>query len=76
MPTCPKCRRHFRVLEDEDDGQHGCPSCGYGDRELAVFCEYCSTEVDPDDCDMEHAPFCSAVCAINAQAEDDERNCA
>ncbi len=29
MPTCPSCRHHFRVLEDEDDGQHGCPACGY-----------------------------------------------
>lgn len=29
MATCPKCRHYFRVLEDEDDGQHGCPSCGY-----------------------------------------------
>lgn len=32
MARCPKCRHQFRVLEDEDDGQHGCPSCGYGDR--------------------------------------------
>jgi hypothetical protein len=29
MSTCPSCRYYFRVLEDEDDGQHGCPSCGY-----------------------------------------------
>jgi hypothetical protein len=33
MPRCPKCLRSFRVLEDEDDGQHGCPRCGYGDCE-------------------------------------------
>jgi hypothetical protein len=33
MARCPRCRCHFRVLEDEDDGQHGCPRCGYGDRE-------------------------------------------
>lgn len=44
--------------------------------EQPIYCEYCSTEVDADVCDMAHAPFCSAVCAINAQAEDDERNCA
>lgn len=31
MATCPKCRYYFQVLEDEDDGQHGCPSCGYGE---------------------------------------------
>ncbi len=30
MPRCPQCRRSFRVLEDEDDGQHDCPHCGYG----------------------------------------------
>jgi ssDNA-binding Zn-finger/Zn-ribbon topoisomerase 1 len=29
MATCPCCRHHFRVLEDEDDGQHDCPRCGY-----------------------------------------------
>jgi hypothetical protein len=29
MATCPACRHHFRVLEDEDDGQHDCPHCGY-----------------------------------------------
>lgn len=33
MPRCPKCRTFFRVPEDEDDGQHGCPSCGYGERD-------------------------------------------
>lgn len=28
MATCPKCRRHFRTLEDEE-GMHECPRCGY-----------------------------------------------
>lgn len=37
MPQCPKCRYRFRVMEDEDDGQHSCPSCGYGDDR----CDYC-----------------------------------
>lgn len=72
MPTCPKCRRHFRVLEDEDDGQHGCPRCGFGDQPLPVCCEYCSNQIDVDDCDFEHVPFCSAQCSINAQLEDEE----
>lgn len=31
MARCPKCHKHFAVLEDEDDGQHGCPHCGYGE---------------------------------------------
>ena len=26
---CPRCKRSFRVLEDEQ-GMHACPSCGYG----------------------------------------------
>jgi hypothetical protein len=26
---CPRCRRHFRTLEDEE-GMHDCPHCGYG----------------------------------------------
>ena len=46
MPTCPKCHRHFRVLEDEDDGQHGCPRCGYGDHD-----DY--DDVIPEDSDTE-----------------------
>lgn len=25
---CPKCRKSFRVLEDEQ-GMHPCPRCGY-----------------------------------------------
>jgi PHP family Zn ribbon phosphoesterase len=26
--TCPRCRRVFRVPDDEE-GQHPCPGCGY-----------------------------------------------
>jgi hypothetical protein len=37
MPQCPKCRYRFRVMDDEDDGQHSCPSCGYGNDR----CDYC-----------------------------------
>ena len=28
MARCPKCRRHFRTLEDEE-GMHACPYCDY-----------------------------------------------
>ncbi len=31
MATCPKCKKHVRTLDDEADGQHACPRCGYGD---------------------------------------------
>lgn len=71
MPKCPKCRCSFRVMADEDDGQHGCPSCGYGD-DPPLYCEYCIRVVDPDTTDMQYAPFCSVVCAINAEAEEME----
>ena len=27
--TCPRCRRSFRVPEDES-GEHNCPHCNYG----------------------------------------------
>ena len=29
MARCPRCKRHFRTLEDEE-GMHDCPHCGYG----------------------------------------------
>lgn len=29
MAKCHECRRSFRVPEDEADGQHACPHCGY-----------------------------------------------
>ena len=53
MPACPHCRHQFRVLADEDDGQHGCPRCGYTghedeDEELLVIRE--CNETDEEDC--------------------------
>lgn len=32
MPRCPRCKRHFRTLEDEQD-IHDCPYCGYFPRD-------------------------------------------
>ena len=29
MARCPECRKSFRVPEDEDDGSHPCPFCGF-----------------------------------------------
>lgn len=46
MARCPKCHRHFRVLEDEE-GMHDCPHCGFGpddDRD----------DSDTDDAEAEH----------------------
>jgi hypothetical protein len=49
MARCPSCRSTFRVMEDEDDGQHDCPSCGYpGPR-----CPWCGEGQDDCDCDPE-----------------------
>lgn len=29
MATCCKCKHYFRVMEDEDPMDFGCPKCGY-----------------------------------------------
>ena len=29
MARCGSCKRSFRTLEDEADGQHDCPFCGW-----------------------------------------------
>lgn len=53
MATCRNCHYRFAVMDDEDDGQHGCPSCGYGD-----CCDRCGSPncedlecADPDECE-------------------------
>ena len=52
MARCPACKKHFRVLEDEDDGQHGCPYCGYGDEPRLLLDAYLADEpcdpIDPE----------------------------
>ena len=59
-------------MEDEDPASFGCPHCGYGEEDR-IFCDYCSTEVDPDtDDEFDHAPYCSAGCAINAERDNEE----
>lgn len=52
MPRCPSCRRSFRVMEDEDDGQHDCPFCGYSAHEEKEE-EDERDDFDPDDPDQE-----------------------
>lgn len=51
MARCPSCRRSFRVPEDEDDGQHPCPFCGYGDEPDWIEPEEDEEEADDDDSD-------------------------
>lgn len=29
MANCPRCKKYFRVLEDESPESHYCPKCGY-----------------------------------------------
>ncbi len=29
MALCPRCYKSFRVMEDEDPMDFGCPKCGY-----------------------------------------------
>lgn len=42
MATCPKCRKHFRVMEDELPESHGCPFCGYGTEPELPCAKKCS----------------------------------
>ena len=50
-------------MDDEDDGQHSCPSCGYGD----YRCDYCGRLEcgNPDD-----GPDCAEY--YDAMADEDE----
>ena len=33
MPTCPRCKRRFKTLPDEEN-MHDCPSCGFSPEDL------------------------------------------
>ena len=66
MPTCPRCHKHFRVLEDEDDGQHDCPCCGYSSHQDE--CLWCSQPCKDEDC----YPYCSEECGIAAALDSEE----
>lgn len=33
MARCPRCSKHFRVPEDEPAETHGCPFCGFEQRD-------------------------------------------
>ena len=39
MARCPKCKHHFRTLEDEE-GMHDCPRCGYDG--YGYHCPFCN----------------------------------
>lgn len=48
-------------MEDEDDGQHSCPSCGYGDR-----CDLCGSA----DCAGDCSEYYESLEEENADAND------
>ncbi len=65
MPRCPACRCSFRVMEDEDDGQHDCPRCGYSSHRPK--CLWCGDPMpEPDDCEGD---YCSTLCATYAERD-------
>ena len=54
MAICPRCKKHFRVMEDEHPGSHPCPKCGYmaqeGELEDGELkCIWCGFEGHEDD---------------------------
>ena len=74
MATCPKCRRHFRTLEDEE-GMHECPRCGYAPwHEEPVYdtCETCdgAGELESIDEAAVTCPDCRGEGAIERERED------
>lgn len=72
MARCPRCTRHFRTLEDEE-GMHDCPHCGYGP-ESVESCVWCNSPVGPDISDEEDYPYCSTLCAAQAERDSEEEN--
>lgn len=61
MARCPRCTRHFQVMEDERPEDHGCPSCGYG-TEQDIKCLWCNGDFNDMDEDT-FMPYCSDDCA-------------
>ena len=53
--TCPRCRRRFNTLPDEE-GQHPCPGCGYEPGMRAghrLGCPGGNCDCDGEYCDVE-----------------------
>lgn len=81
MARCPRCTKHFRVMEDEE-GMHECPSCGYAPWNEPK-CLWCNgelptqlgheTEEDWLD-DVPFYPYCSNDCANAAERDSEEDN--
>lgn len=67
MARCPKCRYSYREMDDEQ-GQHDCPSCGYGP-ESVERCSWCGVEIGPDLTDADDYPYCSPFCSVRAEVE-------
>lgn len=73
MPRCPRCRRSFRTLEDEQD-MHECPSCGFGPDQFwpPRECEACGENYTRSDADDPRA-FCSQQCEHPDTDDDNDR---
>ena len=72
MARCPRCTKHFRVMEDEEN-MHPCPSCGYAPWNESA-CLWCSRPYDPDTWDADSDPYCSLACDIAAERDSEEDN--
>jgi len=74
MARCPRCTKHFRTLEDED-GMHDCPYCGYTN-DPPPTCDWCNSPMPSvDDWGfMTYEPYCSSLCAAQAERDSEEDN--
>lgn len=68
MPTCPKCRTYFRVLEDELPESHGCRKCGYMPTALEN-CQVCGKVLSDDEVAECYEIKCQALCSICLEEE-------
>lgn len=75
MARCPRCRKGFATLEDEE-GMHDCPHCGFGPDESwpPRECEQCGEPFTKSDAANPEA-FCSEVCEHESQGEQQCSEC-
>ena len=61
MATCPRCRKHFRTLEDEEN-MHDCSKCGYSP--MDHYCDWCDVP-----CNCERKPCIGCPDCFNSGYE-------
>ena len=49
MAMCCKCKKHFKVMEDENPEDFGCPYCGFRTHGPAIRCNMCMLLFDSED---------------------------